>query len=459
MSSSGFFDDDGDADNSAKWMPPPSEEYRRTKEKSGNGDDRGSAGGFPEPEWPAPLAMAAMPGIVGEFVAILMPHTEADPAALVFQFLTAFGNVIGLSAHYQVEGDLHPARLNIVLVGVTAKGRKGTSWSRVRALFGLIDPNWEQNRIASGLSTGEGLIFQVRDERIGRKNKGEEVCIDKGEPDKRFLALSTEFAGVLRMMARAGNSLSPVVRDAWDRSTLRTLTKSEPLTATGAHISQIGHCTADELRRYLDATEAANGFANRYLFVCVRRARLLPDGGGYIDWEPFAHRLNEIVTGALSISRVTMDEEAHVLWCRVYEKLSEPKPGLLGAVLARAEAQVIRLALTYALLDQSPYISTPHLRAALECWRYAEQSARFVFGDALGEPVADGILAALRQAPDGLTRTQISEVFDHHVTANKLAQGFQILQRAGLVTPEKRATDGRPAVVWHAVRKGYANAN
>jgi hypothetical protein len=428
------------------------ERERRERKAKANGNGHAEAQdqeGFPEPEWPTPLATIAFPGIAGEFVATLMPHTEADPAALLFQFLTGFGNIIGAGPHYLVEGDQHWARLFIVLVGATAKGRKGTSMGRVRALFRLVDEDWATTRIAGGLSSGEGLIYQVRDAR--EDNKGEEI--DKGVSDKRFLALSNEFAGVLRMMARVGNSLSPIIRDAWDRDALRTLTKAEPLTATGAHISQIGHVTADELRRYLDATETANGFANRFLFVCVKRARLLPDGGGEIEWTQLADRLREIVASARSLGRLHMDNDARALWHAIYGELSEARPGLLGAVVARAEAQVIRLALIYALLDQCGYVGVPHLQAALECWRYSEQSARYVFGDALGDPIADSILAALRQAPDGLTRTQISEVFGRNVRASDLARGLQTLHRAGLAVPEQRPTEGRPGApvtIWRA---------
>jgi hypothetical protein len=70
-----------------------------------------------------------------------------------------------------------------------------------------------------------------------------------------------------------------------------------------------------------------------------------------------------------------------------------------------------------------------------------------------GDPIADSILAALRQSPDGLTRTQISEVFGRHVDAPQLARGLQTLQALGLATPEERPTAGRPATTWRAVRR------
>jgi len=72
------------------------------------------------------------------------------------------------------------------------------------------------------------------------------------------------------------------MRSAWDTGMLATLTKNDAVTATGAHISVIGHITADELRAELTATDSANGFANRFLFLAVRRSKALPFGGGPI---------------------------------------------------------------------------------------------------------------------------------------------------------------------------------
>lgn len=78
--------------------------------------------------WPAPIAEAAYHGLAGEVVRTIEPHTEADPVALLVQFLAAFGSCLGRGPHYQVEGDAHHANLYAVLVGDSSKARKGTSW-------------------------------------------------------------------------------------------------------------------------------------------------------------------------------------------------------------------------------------------------------------------------------------------------------------------------------------------
>lgn len=406
-----------------------------------------------EEPWPAPLAEPAYHGLAGEIVRAIEPETEADPAALLFQLLTAVGNIIGCGSFVRVEGDRHTPRLFTVQVGKTSKGRKGTSWGRVREPLELAARDWLESRVVSGLSSGEGLIHEVRDE-IRRvevdKNSGEtsEVIADPGVKDKRLLVVEGEFAKALRTMERQGNILSAVLRDAWDRGDLRTLVKSSPTRATGAHVSIIGHITADELRRYLDRTEAANGLANRFIFVCVQRSKLLPRGGRRIDWSSFDERLRHALAAAGGMGEVQRTEAGWRVWEAVYAKLSEDRPGLLGAILARAEAQVLRLALIYALLDKQAFIDAPHMLAALACWDYAEASARHIFGQMLGDPVADEILRALRAVPQGMTRTELMHHFNRHLSSAELSRGLAVLARDNLIVAAVEQTKGRPAERW-----------
>ena len=229
--------------------------------------------------WPE-LDEAALHGLPGDVVRTFEPHTEADSVAVLVNLLCAFGNVIGRGAFARVGTTEHHLKLFVGLVGETAKGRKGESWGPVKTLTEAVDPGWSAGRVMGGLSSGEGLIYAVRDEVRGER-KGEEVVLDPGEPDKRHLAVEGELAGLLKVMAREGNTLSATIRQAWDGGRLRTMTKNSPTRATGAHISIIGHVTKAELLRHPGDTEAANGFANRFLWLMVRRSKELPFGGDY----------------------------------------------------------------------------------------------------------------------------------------------------------------------------------
>jgi hypothetical protein len=398
------------------------------------------------------MAPEAFYGLAGDFVRLVEPHTESDPVALLMQFIVGFGNLIGRGAYARVEADTHCCNLNLVPVGESSKARKGTSMGQVKLPLTTIDPDWK-SRVKSGLSSGEGLIFQVRDpviKKVARKVQSQTVyedeIVDSGEDDKRLLVVESEFANVLKQVSREGNTLSPVMRDAWDHGALATLTKNNTTKATGAHISIIGHITKDELKRYLTLTEAANGFGNRHLWLCVKRSKVLPEGGRIheVDFAPFLKRLEAVVDFAQSAGEVTRDSEARALWASVYPKLSEGKPGLVGALTSRAEAQVLRLSMIYALLDGEKVVRVPHLLAALAVWDYCDASVRYIFGQSLGDPAADTILEALKGAPDGLTRTEINNLFGRNLPADRLQAAIGELLKLGLIGIAKSETGGRP---------------
>ncbi len=394
-----------------------------------------------EAPWPT-LRPEALHGPAGEATQLISPHTEADDAAILFQTLAAFGVAVGRGPHYLVESDRHHANLFIAIVGNTAKGRKGTSWGRVRRLFEIAEPTLG-DRLESGLSSGEGLIWAVRDSSEDHD----------GAQDKRLLVVESELSSPLKVMAREGNTLSAVVRNSWDTGNLRNLTKNSPAKSTDAHVGIIGHITKTELLRHLDATEFANGFANRFLYVCVRRSKVLPFGGNLDDeaLKTLGRELSRVLSTVKTYERVTMSAETREVWAAIYSDLSDAKPGLFGSLIARSEAQVLRLALLYALLDTSRTIERPHLEAALACWDYAEASARYLFGASLGDPVADTILGALGRSPKGLTRTDISGLFKNHAKASQIDRALTALRDANLAAPTVKGTGGRPSEVWHVL--------
>lgn len=415
--------------------------------------------------WPASPSEAAYYGLAGEFVRMVEPESEADPVAILLQFLTAFGSVIGRGPHFVAEGTRHYTNLFMVLVGQTSKARKGSSWSHVLNIFQACDEVWANDRVKSGLSTGEGLIWNVRDPiykkepvKDNGKHAGEyqDICVDHGIEDKRLLAQEAEFASLLHMPDRSGNTLSPIIRKAWETGNLESLTKNSPAKATNAHISIVGHIVKDEVRRYLSRTEAGNGFGNRFLWVCAKRSKYLPEGGqtNKLNFAALICRLKAAIDSARAMGELKRDEGAKKIWCAVYSQLSDGVPGLLGAITSRAEAQVMRLACLYALLEGGTEIKAMHLRAALAVWDYCEASARFIFGDALGDSIADTILLALRSSPAGLTRTDISQLFQGNRDRHQIGHAFGILLEYGLVQNVPEETGGRKAERWFATEEG-----
>jgi hypothetical protein len=228
--------------------------------------------------------------------------------------------------------------------------------------------------------------------------------------------------------------------------------------ATDAHISIIGHITRDELLMELSNNDKVNGFGNRNLWLCVKRSKFLPDGG---DWDhlvlgPLIGRLKGVVEFGRKVGEMRRDPDARALWHAVYPQLSGERAGLFGSLTSRAEAHVLRLSCIYALLEPSAEVQRRHIEAALALWKYCEDSARAIFGNTLGNYVADQILKALRKAPEGLTRNDLRDLFGRHRSSEEIGGALQIL--GTLVECEKEDTGGRPVERWFETGEGARKA-
>jgi hypothetical protein len=416
-----------------------------------------------EPPKPTPLGAAAFHGPLGAFVRLWEPLTEADPAAMLLTALTGFASLIGDGPHHTVGADVHKARLYVCVVGATATARKGMSSGPPLALLAAVDPVWEKRCVLRALSTGEGLIHRLRDpvSRLEPSKKNgqilEEVVTDPGIKDKRLFVKVGEFARILAVMTRDGNTLSQIVRELWDSGNADNPTKYESETVHGAHVCQVAHITLEELRRALTDVDAASGFANRYLWVYAER-----HGSHPLPEQPDPQALAAIVEQlTLTASRLCNGEfsgetlwsdDAKALWIERYDDLNRCGGGLSGACVARGPAQVLRLALVYALADCSQEIGRIHLEAALEVWRYCAQSARYIFGDRTGNETADRILAELRER-GSMTRLQIRELFQRNKSSAEIGAALTVLEQAGAAqrtTRHQQGEAGRPAEVWTA---------
>jgi hypothetical protein len=391
--------------------------------------------------WPPPPDREAFHGLPGAIVQKIAPNTEADPVAILTQLLVCCGALIGRGAYFQVEATLHYPNQFLLLIGDSSRARKGSSLDHVTKLLTEVDPAFG-SMLTTGLSSGEGLVWKVRDPN------GQ----DPGAGDKRLLVIEPEFASVLKSTSREISTLSPTLRSAWDGRPLALLTRTAPARATGAHVSVIGHITATELRRHTTRLELANGFMNRFVLASVRRIRLLPEGGNPNPLKDtgLARYLQTILRHAKTAGQVELTPAARELWWHAYPQLTEPGEGLANAICARAEAHTIRLALIYTLLDGQRHINPEHLTAALALWDYAARSAAWTLGQATGDPLAEQLHAALTRHPDGLTRTQLSDLLDRHQPASRIQQALDTLTAQRRAQPTRILTAGRPAELWTA---------
>lgn len=400
------------------------------------------------------LSEAAFYGPLGEISKLIIPHTEADPAAILLQLIVGVGNAVGRNPHFKIEATKHHTNLFLILNGQSSKARKGTSWDNILNLLLKADFCYAP-QIVSGLSSGEGLVSHLRDNRT----RGDDDDEETPPIDKRLLVVESEFTRVLKVMGREGNTLSTIIRDAWDRGNFQVLTKRDPLKATNAHVSIIGHTTNEDLHRTLSACDVYNGFANRFLWAAAKRSRLLPHGGNLDPEKIAAHAssLSNLIGCAKAVGEMKRDDDAYAQWGEIYPKLSSEHPGKLGAVTNRAEGQVLRLSMIYALADGSSVIGLAHQNAALAVWAYCFNSACLIFKDLSDDDYAtrnraERILAVLKRCPKGLTRNQVlHDIFFGNLKADLLDQALKILERDKLARSIIESTGGRSAERWVSV--------
>ncbi len=383
--------------------------------------------------WPV-LPTAARHGLAGEVLEAIEPHSEADPAALLVTLLAGFGALVGPGPHALADGAEHPARIWPLVVGDTSKARKGTTWAQIRRVLNAADQRFTADRILAGFGSGEALVDAVA-----------------GEQDRRLLVIETEYGRVLSVSKREGSTLATLLRQAWDGGRLQVRSRAGTAVADSSHIVVIGHITRAELLAKVAESDALGGSLNRFIVTAARRSKLLPSGGNLDEQtiEDFGRKIAFVASRARRVGVLRRTPAAEECWASLYAELADDDPGgLLGAVIARDSAQILRLSVTYALLDGMNRIEVEHIAAAQAIWEYARASAAAIFGAATGDRVADLILAELQsRGSEGLDGTAIRDLLGRHAKRERIDQAIATLEQRGLATKATKATQGRPKTV------------
>ncbi len=392
------------------------------------------------------LRREALPGLIGEIVDSATKNSEADPAAVLATLLAAVGAQAGRGPYVDVSDHHHYACSFSVLVGQSSRARKGTSEAPIhrimKEVWRRISPfKWKPGP----MSSGEGLIYAIRDG---------DGADDPGEVDKRLLIVEGEFAGPLKAMQRQGNTLSTILRSAYDGKDLDPLTKNSKISASSPHICILGHITEQELRLLLAHVDIFNGFANRFLWWCVRRRQLIPLAPGMRDEDVIrlAAELAERLLAAKKLSAVTFTEDAREVYGELYPLLTADQDGLLGAITSRAEVHVIRLALLYAIAAGEPTITCDHVQAAVAVWDFCNESAGVLFGDVIPDPLEERVGELLQRGPKSLTA--LHDGLGRHTKSNVLREDLKRMIVAGVVVSQEEPTGGRPSTIYRLCDKG-----
>ena len=393
-------------------------------------------------DWPEPMSDDAFYGLAGDFVRLVENETEADRHALLASFLLMASLLFGRRVYYRVGKTKHFCNEYVALVGPTGSGgRKGLSLDYAAFIFDEKF-SWINKRRFYGISSGEGLIQKM----MPNADIGETM-----EMVREYLGVLTELAVLMTVSSRDGNTSSMVIRQGWDGQTLESPSKKNPLRTENAFLSLIGHITPTELLATLTTTDRANGLANRFMFLAVRRSKELPEGGADVNLLDIGERLLKARSAAMERPgtwEICRNVEAKHLWAEEYHDLITHSEDMTGAILSRAEAHVLRISMIYALLDCSRDIKPEHVRAALAFWDYCKRTAEFYFRGSTGDADGDQIVQFVR-AHGQITRSDVHRLFNRNRTADWEAGKLAQLVRAGkLVATVCQNRQGHEQTVW-----------
>jgi hypothetical protein len=398
----------------------------------------------------------AFHGPLGKLALATQPETEANPLFVLMHMLVFAGVNVGRGPHFIMSGDRHRMVLDVAIVGPSGVGRKGTAATVAKQTWLKIDPLFSKENITDGLNSGKGLLLAVRDGSTPKKSNEIE---DPGIGDKRRVFLESEFSAVFKQGHRDSDPLLEYLRKFWDgEEQINSMTK-EPLRVTGGHIGAIFHSTPADIEIHLTSHDKRNGTANRVIYIFGVRSKRIKSGGNIFPLLDVLGDLLGQVARAIELAKgvecMRRTARAEKLWeDEVYDRLDEVPSGELGAFFVRASPIVMRIASIFALMDLESErdvrriaVDVPHIKAALAIWDHAVRSLRHIF-HADADPAADKLVAALKDAPDGLNRRQIiDEVFKKNKSAESVTELLgKLLAYRTIVSlkPESKGR-GRPA--------------
>ncbi len=412
---------------------------------------------------------ACLYGLVGDVAQAGSANTEANPFAIAAAMLTYLGAAVGRGPYMPIGDDWNHARLFMVHVGRSSRGRKGTAKKliyRINNAVKALDEYLVPQVHRGGLSTREGLALMIHD---GYKDGKNEVPAIE---DKRLLVVESEFANILHQSKRDGNTLSAALRDAWDGTSIRPAVKTCRVWASDPHIGIIGDVTPSELRELMHARELTNGFANRFIFFWAEGDKVLP----FPQYTPkdvveaLADRVAQVLRFAgadrhvdMDVMRIEFSTEAASLYARLYRgELRDRSSGeSITGLLDRRAPVLLRLAMLFALTDQTSVISVAHINAAMAWVRYWVESVKFIFQSAIDEAgaaattdTAQRIVTYLTERGQA-TRTDLTKgCFGGHVSKAMLDKALDELITASppaievQTVPRPNGQPGSPSKVY-----------
>lgn len=330
---------------------------------------------------------------------------------------------------------------------------KGVSEKQTKALFNeaiqllgnnIVSPHsglsFYAKVFSGGLSTGEGIAFELRD---GIVNENGDV--QQSVEDKRLLVLEPEFANALAKCNGHNSILSATIRKIFDGESLEPMTKKDRIKCTKPDVCIIGQITPEELLDKLDSVSISNGFANRFpIFSGTQPVyQPIPRVIKKEKLQKHAKELNKVMSWCHESSKVlTMSDCYKKLWCEKYSDLKQigASGSIERSLMTRAPHYASMYAMLFAALDMTTIVTANHLVASLAWIDYWHESVRYVFGtEAAAYKAEQRNLQALEvlnkikelvaiNNSQPITRTPLQQAFGKKYTSKQISEVLKFLQ-------------------------------
>jgi len=374
-------------------------------------------------------------GMVGEVARTAANGTEINPVSAALVYLSFIGVNVSGDSYYRIGNKIHHSLLFTLHIGRSGRGRKGDSQQLVHLIRKRIeekDSSLLGNFHGTGLSSREGLATLIHD------GFGESPAI----ADKRLWINEDEFSNTLSQSKREGNTLSSAIRESWDGGGIKPATKSKPVGVSNPLIGIHANITPTELNSMLSARDMSNGFANRFLMIWAEKTQSI----AYPKTTPESV-IEELANQTIAIIRFAkggypnkknslemhLSQAARNFWSEAYMNLDKPLDSdFLNGLLERRAPYAIRLAMVFALTDQTHVIEVCHIKAALEWIGYSVNTVKYVFADKANNRVqgetrqnAARIMEFLKLRPLGSGLRDIAnDCFQKNSSGDKISQAL-----------------------------------
>jgi hypothetical protein len=304
----------------------------------------------------APIPATAGEGLIGEYIELMKPTTEASEGYHLGVGLTVVGAMIGRRIFVNYGSPLY-ANLFTLLVGTSGKSRKDTAIKRgTRMLTSRVSEKTKQRQsnvqIVMDVTSAEGLISSLSEHT-------------------NILLYLTEFSRLMANAKRKGTTtIAPVLMEAFDTPTkISNLSKLNPVTADYPYLSILSATQPRILEGLMSEEDVHSGFINRWLIVPGESESPLP-WPTTVDNEIVLllfEKIHTAIHDAYPESfAIDLDADALPFWKSWYvDEWQRKQTEDESAMRVRHPVMVIKLALIYTVLNGDLLITRDVLERAV----------------------------------------------------------------------------------------------